>query len=570
MDVVTATLLILLAGMATVIGGILLLRLHAFLALLLGAMVVGLLTPESTREGFLLEQASVEVVGGQGESLLIATSNGRPQPERDFAARDSGVRIGDPFVLLRHDTQANRYRKVGDLSVVALPPDEGGSRERAELHSVGDGPNLAWQPGDLILSTVAVQAARKAASGTIGSRIASGFGNTCASIGILIAMASIIGKTLLDSGAADRIVRTMLRRCGESRAPVAFMLGGFLLGVPVFFDTVFYLMIPLGKAMRLRTGRNYLLYVLTIVCGGTMAHSLVPPTPGPLFVAEELHVNLGTMILGGISVGLCASTAGYLFAAWLNRRWDLPLRDSEDFSLADVEAALQVDESQLPPFWLAILPVLLPVVLIAGLTTMEELPLWGTLDPTLKRICSTLGEKNMAISLAAAIGLMMVVHQKRESLQALTSSVQKSLASAGGIILITAAGGAFGNLLQQTGIASLIEQLPSSSPAVMCVLAWLITMAIRTAQGSATVAMITAVGVLGGIQMDAHPLYLALAIGTGSKPIGWMNDSGFWVMTRMSGMTEAEGLRSITPLSCVMGVTGLIATLVGVTLWPHL
>ncbi|MCA9056097.1 MAG: GntP family permease, partial [Planctomycetaceae bacterium] len=479
-------------------------------------------------------------------------------------------RVGDQYVLMRLDRDTGRYRKARNLQVTALLPSPDGSKELAELSG-----NMDWllnplQPGDIILSTADVQAARKTAKATIGSRIASGFGNTCASIGILIAMASIIGKTLLDSGAADRIVRTMLRWFGEAGAPLAFMFGGFLLGIPVFFDTVFYLMIPLGKAMRLRTGRNYLLYVLTIVCGGTMAHSLVPPTPGPLFVAEELGVNLGTMIIGGAAVGLCASAAGLTFAVWLNRRWDLPLRDSEDFSLRDVEDSLQVDESQLPPFWLAILPVLLPVVLIAGLSILQELSFWGTLNPAVKWTLSNLGEKNIAITIAAALGLAMLIRQKRESLQTLTSSVQKSLASAGGIILITAAGGAFGGILQQTGIASLIEQLPSGSPALMCTLAWLITMAIRTAQGSATVAMITAVGVLGGIQMDAHPLYLALAIGCGSKPIGWMNDSGFWVMTRMSGMTEAEGLRSITPLSCVMGGAGLVAVVIGVTLWPQL
>src|SRR5690606_11765433 len=135
--------------------------------------------------------------------------------------------------------------------------------------------------------------AERLAAQTVPDRVAEGFGSTCESIGILIAMAAIIGKCLLDSGAADRIVRSTLRLFGERGAPAAFMTSGFMLGIPVFFDTVFYLMIPLGKALRMRTGRNYLLYVLTIVCGATMAHSLVPPTPGPLFVAEQLGVNLG-------------------------------------------------------------------------------------------------------------------------------------------------------------------------------------------------------------------------------------------------------------------------------------
>lgn len=131
------------------------------------------------------------------------------------------------------------------------------------------------------------KSAAKFVKSSAPNRVAEGFGSTCAGIGILIAMASIIGKCLLDSGAADKIVRSTLRLVGEPRAPAAFIASGFLLGIPVFFDTVFYLMMPLGKAMRLRTGGNYLLFILTIVAGGTMAHSLVPPTPGPLLVADR-------------------------------------------------------------------------------------------------------------------------------------------------------------------------------------------------------------------------------------------------------------------------------------------
>ncbi|MHC4510628.1 MAG: GntP family permease, partial [Planctomycetota bacterium] len=153
-------------------------------------------------------------------------------------------------------------------------------------------------------------------------------------IGILIAMASIIGKCLLESGAAERIIRTALKWFGESRAPLAFLSSGFLLAIPVFFDTVFYLMIPLAKAMGMRTRRNYGLYIMAIVAGGTMAHSLVPPTPGPLFVAGELSVSLGLMILGGIFIGLFTISSGYVYALWANRRWPIPLRDSADISTA--------------------------------------------------------------------------------------------------------------------------------------------------------------------------------------------------------------------------------------------
>ena len=173
-----------------------------------------------------------------------------------------------------------------------------------------------------------------------------------------------------------------------------------------------------------------------------------------------------------------------------------------------------------------------------------------------------------------ALPISTLVWQKRTSRDELAGSIQAALASGGVIILITAAGGAFGAVLRQTNVAGLIQDLPRSSPAMICTLAFLITTAIRTAQGSATVAMITAVGILSGLvrggDLGFHPVYLALAIGCGSKPIAWMNDSGFWVITRMSGMTEREGLKFVTPMTALMGMVGLGIVILGVTLFPNL
>jgi GntP family gluconate:H+ symporter len=150
--------------------------------------------------------------------------------------------------------------------------------------------------------------------------------------------------------------------------------------------------------------------------------------------------------------------------------------------------------------------------------------------------------------------------------------MQGAVASAGTIILITAAGGAFGGALKQTGVAELIGRPDADSATIYLLLGFFITAAIRTAQGSATVAMITAVGILGPLaasgELGCHPVYLAVAIGCGSKPVAWMNDSGFWVICKMSGMTEAEGLKSVTPLSIIMGLAGLAATLLGAWLFP--
>lgn len=573
MDSASFTVGILLVGIVVVVGGILALRLHAFLALTFGALVVALLTPAASVENYHVQKAATKVrfQSQAAEQLTFVTrASFKPVASQSYAV------LRPP-----RDDGADRFQSV--LHLIDLSPDKVSvSDEDPTVTGTARPPldgtlEFADDETLYLIPTGALRTAQKQDESTIAARVAGGFGSTAAKIGILIAMASIIGKCLLDSGAADRIVRTALGWFGEKFAPVAFVLSGFMLGIPVFFDTVFYLMIPLGKAMTLRTGRNYLLFVLTIVAGGTMAHSLVPPTPGPLVVAEQLGVDIGTMILAGCIIGLPCAVFGYFYAAlFANRRWTLPLRESADFSLKDLEELTSRDDSQLPPFWLAVLPILLPVVLIAGYSVLKAVVSkeWMTDNPTVASVAATLGDKNIALILSALIAMVTLIRTCKTSRQQLADAVSFALAGGGIIILITSAGGAFGKTLQETGVANLISDLPDVSPAMIITLAFLITTAIRTAQGSATVAMMTAVGILGGLadsgNLPFHPVYLACAIGCGSKPIAWMNDSGFWVITRMSGMTEAEGLKFITPMTALMGLVGLIVTIIGATLFPML
>lgn len=559
MDPTTATIAILVAGIVVVIGGVLVFKLHAFLALVLGAVVVAALTPTSAVENYAVERDRLATV-----SEKAAADNRLILP----AEKLGGYSSATVFLLMRKSVETGRYFVVGEYQRERSPDEP--DQTISLIPVLGQGSVPVLKPGDLLLHPQAWDNARKLAKQTFAARVAKGFGDTCTKIGILIALASIIGMCLLESGAADRIVRATLNRLGEKGAPASFLSSGFLLGIPVFFDTVFYLMIPLGKAMRMRVGKNYLMYVLTIVAGATMAHSLVPPTPGPLFVAEQLGVDIGVMILAGGIVGIFTAAFGYFYAGVANRIWDLPLRESADCSLEDLEAITRREDSELPPFWLSLLPILLPVILIGGNTVLSRFK--DSLPAEVVRIAGILGDKNIALGISAAIALATLVRQKRTNLQALTDSVQSALSSGGVIILITAAGGAFGGVLKQTGVSGLIGNLSTTSPIAVVGLAFLITTAIRTAQGSATVAMITAVGILSGLaaggQLDFHPVYLALAIGCGSKPIGWMNDSGFWVITKMSGMTESEGLKYVTPMTSLMGVVGLLVTMIGVTLFP--
>ncbi|MDG2358770.1 MAG: SLC13 family permease [Planctomycetaceae bacterium] len=570
------TIATLCIGMLIVIGGILALRLHAFLALTFAALVVAIMTPQSATQHYEISNSATRVTYTEDVEYDRADLDGSLTPATNVLV---GIPDKDQFGF---DREYMLIRRMGDVYKVIIPridPVDGlGSNTGTDPvatalvmvvvdHPAGNRP----QVGDFVIEPHLYASAVKESRQTVASRVASGFGTTAGKIGILIAMASIIGKCLLDSGAADRIVRTALAKFGEKFAPLSFVFSGFLLGVPVFFDTVFYLMIPLGKAMQLRTGRNYLLFVLTIVAGATMAHSLVPPTPGPLVVAEELGVDIGMMILAGCCVGFFTAGFGYLYASmFANKIWTLPLRETSDFSLKDLETLSNRDESELPPFWLSILPIVLPVVLIAGYSVIKALEV--EMSPTVSKIAATLGDKNIALIISAVIAMFTLIRSRGLSRKELADAVGASLASGGIIILITSAGGAFGKTLQATGVATLIQDLSVTSPAMIITMAWLITAAIRTAQGSATVAMMTAVGILGGLAQSGtlpfHPVYLALAIGCGSKPIAWMNDSGFWVITRMSGMTEGEGLKYITPMTTLMGVVGLVVTIAGAILFP--
>ena len=402
---------------------------------------------------------------------------------------------------------------------------------------------------------------------SVGKRIAGAFGSTASKIGILIAMAAIIGTCLLRSGAADRIIRAALKLFGEKRAPAAFLSSAFTLGIPVFFDTVFYLLIPLSKAMTLRTGKHYLFYLICVVAGAAMAHSLVPPTPGPLFVAAEMGVDMGVMIIGGLVVGMFTITAGYLYAAWANKKWTIPLRDTGEITVSELEDLMKKEVRQLPALWLSLMPIVLPIILISGNTITRAILKDGFLYSSF----SFIGDPNIALTLAAVVALGTLARNEQDRMK-LKGYIIESLKGAGLIILITSMGGAFGGILQQTGIGARIQELAMTYHVAILPLAFLVTALMKTAQGSATVAMITAVGILGGFatmgELAFHPVYLALVIGCGSKPFPWMNDSGFWVVCTMSGMTETETLKTFSTVLSVMGLVGLVVIMILAKLFP--
>ncbi|MFO7903952.1 MAG: GntP family permease [Planctomycetota bacterium] len=406
------------------------------------------------------------------------------------------------------------------------------------------------------------------------ARVAVAFGESAGEIGIVIALAAVIGKCMLDSGAADRIVQGFLRLFGQNRAPVALMGSGFFLAIPVFFDTVFYLLVPLARSLHRKTGVHYLLYVLAIAVGGAITHTLVPPTPGPLIMATQLEFDWGVMMLTGIIVALPAALAGLGFAMLVDRLMPVPMR-----SIGMAEESKPLDDIELPPLLLSAAPVLLPVLLILSNSVFNMFPLTETSPSwlyTVRGLAAVVGNPNLALLLAAVVAILTLFWQRGLSREQLSQAIETALMSGGVIILITSSGGAFGEMLKTARVGPAIEQLFSNaggSGLVLLLLAFTVSAVLKIAQGSSTVAMITGSAMLAGVAtsgtLNFHPVYLATAIGTGSLMGSWMNDSGFWIFAKMSGLTETEALKSWTLALIVLGLAGLGTTLLLASLLPY-
>ena len=398
------------------------------------------------------------------------------------------------------------------------------------------------------------------------ARVAEAFGRTAGGIGVAIALAAVIGRSMATSGAADRIVRSILALLGERRAPEALALSGYVLGIPVFFDTVFYLLVPLARSLSRRVGGRHLLYVLAISVGAATTHTLVPPTPGPLLVAERLGVSIGAMMGIGAMVALPAAAAGLVFARLVERRMPIAIR------LDESEGRVS-DDRELPALVPALLPIALPVLLISAETVTKALAAahgaasrWRDLGEWTR----VTGNPNVALLMSAVVALLVMQRQARLSRRQVAEAVEDALESGGVIILITAAGGAFGAMLQAAGIGAALQKsaaIDASSAGVTLALGgFALASLLKIAQGSSTVAMIGASAVLGALQPNGrmlgfHPAYLGTAIGCGSLVGSWMNDSGFWIYSRMGGFTEAETLATWTPGLAVVGLAGMATTL---------
>ena len=420
---------------------------------------------------------------------------------------------------------------------------------------------------------------------------AEGLGRTAGGVAIVIAMATIISMALTESGAADKVVRRFLVVCGDRPTGVslAIVIATYLLSIPIFFDSMFMLMVPVAMALAIRTGGHFTLYVLSICAGGTVTHALTIPHPGPIFMAENLGIDVGLSIWIGIVAGVIPVLAGWVAARWLDQRTPVPVRDTGSVSLADARTIMDRPESELPSLSAALLPILLPILLITAASVVDVMRQGAARNPAgwaaagitalggggqfgrIVAVIEFIGNKNVALVIGAVLALAVLARQKRLPFAAVSRMTGPPLETAGVIILITAAGGAFGFMLTQAGVARAVEGWVASNQGVdIVLLGYAVALVFRIAQGSATVAMqmasVTCMGLLPAL--ECHPIYLFLAIGFGATGFSWMNDSGFWVVSRLAGFSERETLRTWTPLLSAISLTGIVLTLIASRLMP--
>lgn len=421
-------------------------------------------------------------------------------------------------------------------------------------------------------------------------RVTAAFGETAGKITLLIIMGALIGHCMTVSGSADRIVSSICRLFGQNRMPQALISGGFLLSIPVFYDATFYLLLPLAKSCYRQMRKHYLLFLLAIGFGATISHGIIPPTPGPLIVAQQMGIPLGNMMAVGLLVGILMVPCGLVIARIIDSFMphveindpevgnQSSLQNDQEPKDAELQDTNNIDSPQkrLPSLTAALTPIVLPVALIVIATVIQTMGKQGTIVwPEswiwLDKVISLIGSPVVALSLAGLSSVVVMARQANMTLWEVEQQVEKAIQTAGMIILITSAGGAFGSMLRVCGVGPRIEQLfsldGSVSGLLILVLAFLSAAMIKTAQGSSTTAMITVSSIFASMGLTTQQLgfnlaYLGVVIGIGSMVTGWMNDSGFCIFSRMSGIREIDALKSWTVGLALLGCCGLIIVLI--------
>ncbi|WP_420078241.1 GntP family permease [Streptomyces sp. JL4002] len=415
---------------------------------------------------------------------------------------------------------------------------------RLKLHAF-----LALTVGSLALGVFAGAPLAK----TITSFTA-GLGATVAGVGVLIALGAILGRLLADSGGADEIVDTILARARGRAMPWAMVLIASVIGLPLFFEVGIVLLIPVVLLVAKRGNYSLMRIGIPALAGLSVMHGLIPPHPGPLVAVDALHANLGVTLALGVVVAVpTVIIAGPLFSRYAARWVDIPAPER----MIEQQRPSDAPEHR-PRFGATVLTVLLPVALML-VKALVDIVVDDPENPV-QRVTDVIGSPLIALLSAVLVGMVTLGRAAGFTKERISATVEKSLAPIAGILLIVGAGGGFKQTLIDVGTGQMIMDISENWAVPTLLLAWLIAVAIRLATGSATVATISAAGLVAPLAADMSTTgtaLLVLAIGAGSLFFSHVNDAGFWMVKEYFGMSVGQTLKTWSVMETVISVVGL-------------
>ncbi|MEV2248631.1 gluconate:H+ symporter [Streptomyces sp. NPDC049970] len=381
-----------------------------------------------------------------------------------------------------------------------------------------------------------------------------GLGSTVASVGVLIALGAILGKLLADSGGADQIVDTILAKASRRAMPWAMVLIASIIGLPLFFEVGIVLLIPVVLLVAKRGNFSLMRIGIPALAGLSVMHGLIPPHPGPLVAIDALDADLGVTLALGVLVAVpTVVIAGPVFSRYAARWVDIkapenmiPQRPSEELD-------------RRPGFGATLFTVLLPVVLMLGKALVDIV----VDDPEhhVQRIADVVGSPLIALLAAVVVGMFTLGRAAGFTRARLATTVEKSLAPIAGVLMIVGAGGGFKTTLIDAGVGRMILEFSENWSIPALLLGWLIAVAIRLATGSATVATISAAGLVAPLAADMstpHAALLVLAVGAGSLFFSHVNDAGFWLVKEYFGMSVGQTVKTWSVMETIISVVSLV------------
>jgi GntP family gluconate:H+ symporter len=389
---------------------------------------------------------------------------------------------------------------------------------------------------------------------TVLTSFTKGFGDTAASVGILIALGAMFAKLLADSGGADEIVDTIVGHASPRMLPWAMALVGAIIGLPMFFEIGLVLLMPVIYLVSRRSQLSLITVGIPALAGLSAMHGFVPPHPGPLTAIGLLHADLGLTLALGVAVAIPTIVlAGPLFGKLAGRWVVVDAPDTFDADRFADDAA-----RRRPSFGITLFSVLLPVVLMLGKALadifIDDKKQW------LRQILDTLGTPLIALLLAVIVGMFTLGRGAGMTRNELTKCIESGLPPVAGIILIVAAGGGFKQVLVDSGIGTLLARWAEGAHFSVIVLAWILAVLIRLATGSATVATITASSLILGLvegMPSGEVSLVVLAVGAGSLFFSHVNDAGFWLVNQYFRLSVGQTIKTWSIMETVLSVSGL-------------